>query len=221
MLTLLSTNEASQKLGISVQGIHYRIKTNKLKSIQKDGKTFVYVDIEEEKSEENQSSVDQTKEIIKSKDEQIGFLKKAIRFMTFQHKTELERMEKTHNKIIDVFKSEVELLQKAYNEMQTLYKTQQSTQTISYQPIKNEESSSLSKDQLSDLAKVNTYYNTNKNTETMPIEEFLQFLRDQGKSNTQIKHILYDAIKSGDKRFIYNPNFKKITVYRDNFLDLL
>ena len=213
MLTLLSTNEAAVKLGISIQGVHYRIKTNKLKSIQKDGKTFVYVDIEDEKKEPIQNS-DTHLEIIKVKDEQIGFLKKAIRWMTFQHKSELQRMEETHNKIIDVFKSEVELLQRAYNEMQTLYKKQSS---VEYQ---QKNTSKEPQPKTAEYQNMNERFNQSPN-ETISIEEFLLFLRRKGKTNNQIKQILYDAIKSGDSRFTYNPFSKKITVYKDTFTDLL
>ncbi len=202
MLTLLSTNEAALKLGLSVQGVHYRIKTNKLKSIVKDGKTFVYVDIEEEKTETQQSFIDNTNEIIQGKDEQIGFLKQAIRWMTFQHKKELIRMEKTHNKIIEIFKSEVVLLQRAYNEMQTLYKT---NNTLHYQ---YQQTTTQSQKEY-------------KGDDTVPIKEFLIFLRSKGKSNNQIKQILYNVIKSADSRFIYNPFTKEIIILKDNFQDLL
>jgi hypothetical protein len=202
LLTLLSTNEAALKLGLSVQGVHYRIKTNKLKSIVKDGKTFVYVDIEEEKTETQQSFIDNTNEIIQGKDEQIGFLKQAIRWMTFQHKKELIRMEKTHNKIIEIFKSEVVLLQRAYNEMQTLYKT---NNTLHYQ---YQQTTTQSQKEY-------------KGDDTVPIKEFLIFLRSKGKSNNQIKQILYNVIKSADSRFIYNPFTKEIIILKDNFQDLL
>ncbi|MDX9743522.1 MAG: DNA-binding protein [Arcobacteraceae bacterium] len=206
MLTLLSTNEAALKLGISVQGVHYRIKTNKLKSIVKDGKTFVYVDIEEPKENSKQTSVDANGEIIKVKDEQIGLLKRAIRWMGFQHKQEIERMEQTHNKLIDVFKSEVELLQRAYNEMQTLYKNQNTIE--SKQPI------------TTNYTTKNYTYNDTQ-PKTLMLNDFLLFMRNKGKSNNQIKQILYDAIKSGDSRFNYNPLKKTIVITNDTFEDLL
>jgi hypothetical protein len=206
LLTLLSTNEAALKLGISVQGVHYRIKTNKLKSIVKDGKTFVYVDIEEPKENSKQTSVDANGEIIKVKDEQIGLLKRAIRWMGFQHKQEIERMEQTHNKLIDVFKSEVELLQRAYNEMQTLYKNQNTIE--SKQPI------------TTNYTTKNYTYNDTQ-PKTLMLNDFLLFMRNKGKSNNQIKQILYDAIKSGDSRFNYNPLKKTIVITNDTFEDLL
>ena len=43
---MVTTSEASEILGISLQGIHYRIKRNQLKSEKKDGKIFVYIDEE-------------------------------------------------------------------------------------------------------------------------------------------------------------------------------
>ncbi len=209
MLTLLSTNEAALRLGISIQGVHYRIKTNKLKSIVKDGKTFVYVDIEDQKEIKNNENTSASAEVIKVKDEQISLLKRAIRWMGFQHKQEIERMEQTHNKLIDVFKSEVELLQRAYNEMQTLYQSQNVIE--SKQPVTTNN---------------NTYNNTTYNTqntkpETLSLNDFLLLMRKKGKSNNQIKQILYDAIKSGDNRFNYNPIKKTIVISNVSFDDLL
>ncbi len=197
MLTLLSTNEAASKLGISVQGVHYRIKTKKLKSIVKDGKTFVYVELHDVIQETNQPKNESNQEILKVKDEQIGLLKRAIRWMGFQHKQEIERMEQTHNKLIDVFKSEVELLQRAYNEMQTLYRTQN---IISY---KEQEKTPHPK----------------KPSTTISVEDFFLLMKRRGKNIKEIKQILFDAIRAGDRRFNYNSFKKKITIYNDNFED--
>lgn len=199
MLTLLSTNEAASKLGISVQGVHYRIKTKKLKSIVKDGKTFVYVELDDTPQENPQPKNELHQELIKVKDEQISLLKRAIRWMGFQHKQEIERMEQTNNKLIDVFKSEVELLQRAYNEMQTLYRTQS---IISY---KNQEKTPPQKQPSS----------------TISIEEFFLLMKRKGKNTKEIKQILFNSIKYGDKRFDYSPFNKKITIANDDFKDIL
>ncbi len=43
MERLVTTSQAAEILGLSLQGIHYRIKKDQLKSIKKDGKTFVYI----------------------------------------------------------------------------------------------------------------------------------------------------------------------------------
>ncbi|MFZ9658950.1 MAG: DNA-binding protein [Arcobacteraceae bacterium] len=194
MLTLLSTNDAAQKLGISVQGVHYRIKTNKLKSIVKDGKTFVYIDLEEKSQESATEQQQNNQEIIKVKDEQISFLKRAIRWMGFQHKTEIKRLEQNHNKLIEVFKSEVELLQKAYNEMQNLYKMQN---IISYRHHKKEK------------------------PETIQVDEFFTIMRKRNKTNFEIKRMILNQIDLGDERFSYDLKKKKITIKNDKFEDLL
>ncbi len=194
MLTLLSTNDAAQKLGISVQGVHYRIKTNKLKSIVKDGKTFVYIDLEEKSQESGTEQQQNNQEIIKVKDEQISFLKRAIRWMGFQHKTEIKRLEQNHNKLIEVFKSEVELLQKAYNEMQNLYKMQN---IISYRHHKKEK------------------------PETIQVDEFFTIMRKRNKTNFEIKRMILNQIDLGDERFSYDLKKKKITIKNDKFEDLL
>jgi len=194
VLTLLSTNDAAQKLGISVQGVHYRIKTNKLKSIVKDGKTFVYIDLEEKSQESGTEQQQNNQEIIKVKDEQISFLKRAIRWMGFQHKTEIKRLEQNHNKLIEVFKSEVELLQKAYNEMQNLYKMQN---IISYRHHKKEK------------------------PETIQVDEFFTIMRKRNKTNFEIKRMILNQIDLGDERFSYDLKKKKITIKNDKFEDLL
>jgi hypothetical protein len=194
VLTLLSTNDAAQKLGISVQGVHYRIKTNKLKSIVKDGKTFVYIDLEEKSQESATEQQQNNQEIIKVKDEQISFLKRAIRWMGFQHKTEIKRLEQNHNKLIEVFKSEVELLQKAYNEMQNLYKMQN---IISYRHHKKEK------------------------PETIQVDEFFTIMRKRNKTNFEIKRMILNQIDLGDERFSYDLKKKKITIKNDKFEDLL
>ena len=197
MLTLLSTNEAASKLGISVQGVHYRIKTNKLKSVQKDGKTFVYVDIEEPISNTKQET-DNSFEIIKVRDEQISLLKRALRWLTFSHKNEIKRLEENHNKLIEVFKSEVDLLQKAYNEMQNLYKIEYKAPINKVIREENE-----------------------KKSDIISLQEFLILMKRYKKSNIQIKNILYDCIQSGDERFVYDSKNKRLVIYNDNFKDLV
>ena len=53
MQRLVTTSEASEILGISLQGVHYRIKKNQLKSEKKDGKLFVYIDEQTIKNSSN------------------------------------------------------------------------------------------------------------------------------------------------------------------------
>ena len=198
MLTLLSTYDAAQKLGITVQGVHYRIKTNKLKSIIKDGKTFVYIELEDKPKEESTKlKYENNQEIIEVKDEQISLLKRAIRWMGFQHKNEIKRLEQNHNKLIDVFKSEVELLQKAYNEMQSLYK---SKTFMEYKVPKQ---------------------NHDKESNVIEISDFFVLMKKHHKTNTEIKNIILDGIKSRDKRFSYDNHKKKLTIYKSNFQDLI
>ena len=50
MERLVTTSQAAEILGLSLQGVHYRIKKEQLKSVKKDGKTFVYVDDEQNTS---------------------------------------------------------------------------------------------------------------------------------------------------------------------------
>jgi len=124
MAVKVSTSEAALQLGISVQGVHYRIKNNKLKSIKENGKVYVFLDQYNNNIKKTTTSVNipnNTDELLKAKDEQIELLKEFISSIKKQYKKEINRLETNQNKIIEVFKSEILLLQQAYNEMKNLY----------------------------------------------------------------------------------------------------
>ncbi len=197
MERLVSTAEAAEILGLSLQGIHYRIKKNQLKSLKQDGKVFVYIDenIKQVNSNQNiqnttiQSSFDK---LIESKDEQITLLKKSIKWMRRQYISEIERLEKNQKRIIEVFNSEIKLLQSAFNEMRAIYKPQ-----------------------------IEEKKEPNKNSEFITIKEFFAILKRANKSEIEIKGIIFNAIKKGDKRFIYNKVDKRLLILNDNFEDLI
>jgi len=120
---LVSTSKAAQILGLSLQGIHYRIKKNHLRSIKQDGKTFVYINESLIQNDNSQNDPNLDK-LLEAKDEQIISLKKSIKWMKNQHSLEMQRLEKNQEKIIEVFNSEIKLLQSAFNEMRAVYKPQ-------------------------------------------------------------------------------------------------
>ena len=125
MERLVSTSQAAQILGLSLQGIHYRIKNNQLKSLKRSGKTYVYIsDYLQEQTQTKQENVDDTNKVLEVKDEQIELLKESMSWMKNQYKDEIVRLEKNQKRIIKVFKSEIQLLQNAFNEMRTIYKTE-------------------------------------------------------------------------------------------------
>ncbi|MEA3315380.1 MAG: hypothetical protein U9Q30_05965 [Campylobacterota bacterium] len=135
MEKLVSSSEAAKILGISLQGIHYRIKKGQLKSLKQDGKIFVYVDqdkigsIKDETSRKISHSTIKDEslqqfsgyDVIKVKDEQIELLKKTIKFIKKQKDSEIERLQEEQNRIVNVFQSEVDLLKSAFNEMKSIY----------------------------------------------------------------------------------------------------
>jgi hypothetical protein len=200
---LVTTAQASEILGLSLQGIHYRIKKNLLKSIKKDGKTFVYIDdlqnkthqILEEKIQTNNQQ-NSTNEIIEDKNEQIELLKKSMKWMKNQYKEEIYRLEKNQKKIIEVFNSEIKLLQSAFNEMRAIYKSPKTPQII----YKKEDI---------------------KNMDFIQLKEFFIILKRANKTESEIKNIILEAIKNGDERFIYNKTEKKLLILNSDFKDLL
>ena len=211
MKKLVSSNEAAQLLGLSLQGIHYRIKKGQLESIKKEGKIFVYVDSTQTNTKNvstttNSQSTNDYKyledKIISTKDEQIELLKKTIKFMKKQHSSEIERLDKNQTQVLKVFQSEVDLLKSAFNEMRTIYKLDHK-ENKSTDQIESRDSSSKIE------------------MEFMDIKDFFILMKEHQKSDAQIKGIILDKVKQGDKRFIYNKTSKEVLIYKSDFLDLI
>jgi len=208
---LVSSNEAAQILGLSLQGIHYRIKKGQLESIKKDGKIFVYVDGTTQTKTQNSSSLSDTatnnyklleEKIIESKDQQIHLLKKTIKFMKKQYTSEIERLDKNQTQVLQVFQSEVDLLKSAFNEMRNIYRLDH-------------------KEQQTQEKKENTHIAPVESMEFMELKDFFIFMREHDKTDAQTKSIILEKVKAGDKRFIYNKNSKEILIYKSDFLDLV
>ena len=200
MERLVTTSQAAEILGLSLQGIHYRIKKNQLKSIKKDGKTFVYINddikfedtIQKKKVETSKISHDNNQSIIDVKNEQIELLKKSIKWMKKQYISEIFRLEKNQKRIIEVFNSEIKLLQSAFNEMRSIYRPQ-----IEQKETKNDNNSFLA------------------------LKDFFIIMKRENKTEQEIKQIIFNAIKNGDSRFIYNKSEKKLLILNSNFEDLI
>ena len=103
-------------------------------------------------------------------------------------------VEKNQNKIIEVFKSEINLLQSAFNEMKNVYKIGNKNPTKSTQKV---------------------------DFNLMDIKDFFIFMKQNNKSDLEIKSIILDRIKQGDNRFIYNKQTKEVMIYKSDFIDLI
>ncbi len=90
MERLVTSSQAAQILGLSLQGIHYRIKNNQLKSLKRNGKIYVYISdyLQEQTKKDDVKTVDVNK-IIEVKDEQISLLKESISWMKNQYQDEI------------------------------------------------------------------------------------------------------------------------------------
>ena len=205
MERLVTTSEAAEILGLSLQGIHYRIKKNQLKSIKKDGKTFVYIPNETKvdtaqnkpkvESSSKTSNFDSIKAVIDVKNEQIELLKKSMKWMKKQYISEIFRLEKNQKRIIEVFNSEIKLLQSAFNEMRSIYKPQLESN------LKNK-------------------IDENK-ADFISVKDFFVLMKRYNKTEQEIKSMIFNGIKIGDKRFIYNKVEKKLLILNSDFLDLI
>ena len=202
MERLVSTTEAAEILGLSLQGIHYRIKKNQLKSVKQDGKVFVYVEeniknneTKKEKTTSTNSNFDSFQAVIEVKNEQIELLKKSLKWMKKQYISEIFRLEKNQKRIIEVFNSEIKLLQSAFNEMRSIYKPQIE-------------------------ANLQNKANDLKN-DFITVKDFTVLMKRHNKTEKEIKSIIFECIKKSDKRFIYNKVEKKLLILNSDFLDLI
>ena len=202
MERLVTTTQAAQILGLSLQGIHYRIKKNQLKSIKKSGKIFVYISEKMENESNTERSYTKTniesnnknmEAIIEVKDEQILLLKKSLKWTKKQYSSEINRLEKNQESIIGVFQSEINLLQSAFNEMRSIYKPQ----------LENKSN------------------NTSTDNKFITLQEFTLLMKKYNKSQAEIKAIIIKAIEVNDKRFIYNKNDRKLLILNSDFKDLI
>jgi len=190
---LVTTSQAAQILGLSLQGIHYRIKNNQLKSLKRGGKTYVYIsDYLQEQTKKEETSTSDTNKILEVKDEQILLLKESMSWMKSQYKDEIRRLEKNQKRIVKVFNSEIKLLQSAFNEMRSIYKTQ-NKQLDTYKP----------------------------EFSFMSIKDFFILMKKNNKSDIQIKHLILNSIKNRDKRFIFDKKTKELMIYDCDYSDLI
>jgi len=211
---LVTTSQAAEILGLSLQGIHYRIKKNRLKSIKEGGRLFVYITSDMEKiskakskNETNDvieeitpipknttSNNNDVSSIIDVKNEQITLLKKSMKWMKRQYISEIKRLEKNQENMMKVLNSEIKLLQSAFNEMRSIYKPE-----------------------IEELKKTNT----TSETEFISLKDFSILLKRNNKSQNDIKLIILTAIKNNDRRFIYNKLEKKLLILNSDFKDLI
>ncbi|MDD2895153.1 MAG: DNA-binding protein [Aliarcobacter sp.] len=206
MERLVTTSQAAEILGLSLQGIHYRIKKNQLKSIKKDGKIFVYIDddakvdntqtkVKVESTSSKQTKFDSNQAILDVKNEQIDLLKRSMKWMKKQYISEIFRLERNQKRIIEVFNSEIKLLQSAFNEMRSIYKPQL-------------ESNLKNKSEKTD-------------NDFITVKDFFVLMKRYNKTEQEIKMMIFNGIKANDKRFIYNKVEKKLLILNSDFIDLI
>ncbi len=190
---LVTSAQAAKILNLSIQGIHYRIKNGQLKAIKENGKTLVYLDDSRATNHQtNNNSIDNHSiQLIEEKDKQIKLLKKVVKQTRKQYTTEIDRLVENQDRIVSVFQSEINLLQSAFNELKNIYKLDHNTNS------------------------------TNESLEILNIKDFFVLMRQYNKTDTQIKAIILDKVKIGDRRFVYDKNSKSVIIYKSDFIDLI
>jgi len=247
---LVSSSEAAEILGLSLQGVHYRIKKGQLKSMKKDGKTYVYVEkeqVDEFHNKEHQATPTQVNPTIqtqssqtmsqnsqvpqdipesqkklyelvyKAKEDQIKDLKENLEAVKEQYKTEIYRLDKNQKQILDVFQSEVDLLKSAFHEMKNVYQLEhkERMEDKKYQYDQKQKGSHTT------LVKEETLEKEEIEIPFMDIKEFYGYMKSFNKTDAQIKNIILERVKVGDKRFIYKKGTKEVIIFRSDFMDLI
>ena len=118
--------------------------------------------------------------------------------MRRQYTSEIQRLDKNQQKILDVFQSEVDLLKSAFNEMKTLYQ------------VEHKEHQEQSKEVSHQVG-----------LPFMNLKEFFVLMRNYNKTDNQIKALILNRVKNGDKRFIYKKETKEVIIFKNDFLDLI
>ena len=127
MSKLLKPTEYAEISGLSRQAIYAQIKNNTIESKKVDGRLFVVVKDEEEKSTPKKD--ESFEAIIASKDETIKVLQAAI-----------DDLKESNDGVIQTLQSEIELLKQAFSEMRGVYK-----EAISYKPQPHQKWQSIKK----------------------------------------------------------------------------
>jgi len=237
MRKLVTSSEAASILGLSLQGIHYRIKKGQLESIKQDGKIFVYLDKNIKQNKQPNMVVKNIKQetapderfvslTLKSKDEQIILLKKTLKYMKKQHEKEIARLSISQNKIIDVFQSEVDLLKSAFTEMKTIYKIEHEKTTSDKKFVQKEVNDINNKQKDNPVQKLGkldlvNFISKKRKEKYITIEEFTILLKKHNITELNIKRLLINKLKSDDKRFFYDKKSKNIKIINSDFLDIL
>ena len=115
--------------------------------------------------------------------------------MKKQYISEIFRLEKNQKKIIEVFNSEIKLLQSAFNEMRSIYKPQ------IQQEIKNK--------------------TEKESKDFIMVKDFFILMKRYNKTEQEIKLMIFNGIKTGDRRFVYNKIEKKLLILNSDFIDLI
>jgi len=251
---LVSSSEAAEILGLSLQGIHYRIKKGQLKSMKKDGKTYVYVEkeqVDEFHNKDHQvpqptqntnttqqvnSQVTNTEArvqqelpeqhkklyelVYKAKDDQIKDLKENIEAVKEQYKTEIYRLDKNQKQILEVFQSEVELLKSAFHEMKNVYHLEHKERMEDKKHMYEQKETTPKQEEVLENEEPKK---AEQEIEIpfMDIKEFYAYMKDFNKTDAQIKNIILERIKVGDKRFIYKKGTKEVIIFKSDFMDLV
>ncbi len=255
MRRLVSSSEAAEILGLSLQGVHYRIKKGQIKSMKKDGKTYVYVDKEQIddfhknqnsstqqapkqntttsqtlSSEQLQNIPEQHRQlyelVYKAKDDQIKDLKENIESVKEQYKTEIYRLDKSQKQILEVFQGEVELLKSAFNEMKNVYqlehKERMEDKKHQYEKTSNRGSEEYIQQEQEEVQSQTAAHKQDEiEIPFMDLKEFYAYMKGFKKTDAQIKNIILERVKAGDKRFIYKKGTKEVIIFKSDFMDLV
>ncbi len=193
MERLVTTSDAAKLLNLSIQGIHYRIKKGQLRSKKENGRVFVYID------EKNISAISQKNH----NENSVDHYQTIINLKNEQ----IVQIKSTLDMVIKQYKKEIKRLDKNQEKMIEVFKSEIKL----LQQAFNEMRSIYQIEHKKDKSKI----------EFISVNDFFILMKKYGKTDIQIKDLILNRIKLGDKRFIFNKDIKELLIYKSDYMDLI
>jgi vacuolar-type H+-ATPase subunit I/STV1 len=118
---------------------------------------------------------------------------------------QLKQIQKTLEIVIKQYKKEIKRLEKNQNKMLEVFNSE----------------IQLLKMAFNEMREIYKIENKNSKFEFMSVSEFFILMRKYNKNDKQIKELIFNRIKTGDKRFIFNKNTKELYILKSDFKDII
>jgi len=190
---LVTTSDAAKLLNLSIQGIHYRIKKGQLRSKKENGRVFVYID---------EQDINTNKLYNNTNSHSYNHYEEIIKIKDEQ----IAQYKSTLKMVVKQYKNEIKRLDKNQDKMAKVFKSEIQLLQKAFNEMRS-------------IYQIE-HQNSNK-IEFINLDDFFILMKKYGKTDIQIKNIILQRIKVGDKRFIFDKDTKYLHILKSDFKDLI